>query len=87
MFTKPRPLLSIYFSRGNSMPRGTGSVMPSSTTMKLTVTNHEEQARQDRGYWRSRTPEERLDEVEKLRIEAGKFLYEYPCDHNTQLAC
>ena len=24
------------------------------------------------------TPEERLNEVELLRIEAGKFLYEYP---------
>ncbi len=46
--------------------------------MKLTVTTHEEQAKQDRLYWRSRTPEERLDAVELLRIEAGKFLYEYP---------
>ena len=46
--------------------------------MKLTVTTHEEQAKQDRAYWRSRTPQERLDAVEKLRIEAGKFLYEYP---------
>ena len=26
----------------------------------------------------SMTPEERLDEVERLRIEVGKFLYEYP---------
>jgi len=24
------------------------------------------------------TPEERLDLVEQLRIQAGKFLYEYP---------
>jgi len=24
------------------------------------------------------TPEERLDLVEQLRIEAGKFLYDYP---------
>jgi hypothetical protein len=46
--------------------------------MKLTVTTHEEQARQDRAYWRSRAPKERLDAVERLRIEAGKFLYEYP---------
>ena len=46
--------------------------------MKLTVTTHEEQARRDREYWRSRTPEERLSEVERLRLEAGKFLYEYP---------
>lgn len=46
--------------------------------MKLTITTHEEQARQDRAYWRGRTPEERLDAVEVLRLEAGKFLYEYP---------
>ena len=46
--------------------------------MELTITTHEEQAKQDRAYWRSRTPEERLDEVERLRLEAGKFLYEYP---------
>ena len=26
----------------------------------------------------SMTPEERLNEVELLRIEGGKFLYEYP---------
>jgi hypothetical protein len=45
---------------------------------KLTITNHAEQARSDREYWLSRTPEERVDAVEALRIEAGKFLYEYP---------
>jgi len=45
---------------------------------KLTITTHEEQAKSDREYWRSRTPEERLDAVEVLRLEAGKFLYEYP---------
>jgi hypothetical protein len=49
-------------------------------TMKkqLTITTHAEQARSDRAYWLARTPEERLDEVERLRLEAGKFLYEYP---------
>ncbi len=47
--------------------------------MKLTVTNHEKQAEQDRAYWRSLTPEQRLDLVELLRMEAGRFLYEYPC--------
>jgi hypothetical protein len=26
----------------------------------------------------SETPEERLDVVEQLRIQSGKFLYEYP---------
>jgi hypothetical protein len=46
--------------------------------MRLTVTTHSEQVRQDRVYWHCSTPEERLDLVEKLRIEAGKFLYEYP---------
>ena len=46
--------------------------------MKLKITTHEEQAKQDRAFWRNRTPEDRLDEVERLRIEAGKFLYEYP---------
>ena len=46
--------------------------------MKLTVTTHEDQARQDRAFWRNCTPEQRLDAVEVLRIEAGKFLYEYP---------
>ncbi len=44
----------------------------------ITVTNHKEQRESDRKFWRSITPEERLDIVEKLRIEAGKFLYEYP---------
>ena len=47
-------------------------------SMKLTITTHAEQAKQDRAYWRNRSPEERLDEVERLRLEAGKFLYEYP---------
>lgn len=45
---------------------------------KLTVTTHEEQAAHDREYWGRCTPEERIHEVERLRIEAGKFLYEYP---------
>ena len=46
--------------------------------MKLKITTHKEQVEQDRAYWRERTAEERLDAVEKLRLEAGKFLYEYP---------
>jgi hypothetical protein len=45
---------------------------------KLTVMNHEEQAKADREYWRQCTPEERLDAVEQLRLQAGKFLYDYP---------
>lgn len=28
--------------------------------------------------FKASTYEERLDEVERLRLEAGKFLYEYP---------
>lgn len=44
----------------------------------LTVTTHEEQTMADRQFWRERTAAERLDEVERLRLEAGKFLYEYP---------
>jgi hypothetical protein len=44
----------------------------------LTVTTHDAQSAADRDYWRSRTPEERLDAVERYRLEAGKFLYEYP---------
>ena len=44
----------------------------------LTITTHEAQSEADRAYWRQRTPEERLDAVERLRLEAGKFLYEYP---------
>lgn len=46
--------------------------------MELTVTTHAEQARQDRAYWLEHPPEERLNEVERLRLESGKFLYEYP---------
>ena len=49
-----------------------------SLAMKLTITTHAEQARQDRAYWIEQPPEERLNEVERLRLEAGKFLYEYP---------
>ena len=44
----------------------------------LTITTHEAQLEADRAYWRERTPEERLDAVERYRLEAGKFLYEYP---------
>jgi hypothetical protein len=46
--------------------------------LKLTITDHAKQAAEDRAYWRSQTPEARLDAVERLRLEAGKFLYEYP---------
>jgi len=45
---------------------------------KLEITSHSEHEKNDLAYWRSRTPEERLDAVEILRLEAGKFFYEYP---------
>jgi len=38
----------------------------------------EEHEKTERKRRMSLTPEERLDEVERLRIEGGKFLYEYP---------
>jgi hypothetical protein len=44
----------------------------------LSVTNHEQLKAEDKAYWLSKTPEERLDMVERLRLEAGKFLYDYP---------
>ncbi len=45
---------------------------------RIQVSNHEELQRLDRERFRAMTPEERLDIVERLRLEAGKFLYEYP---------
>jgi len=45
---------------------------------RLKITTHEKELEEDRAYWRSATPEQRLDAVEILRLEAGKFLYEYP---------
>lgn len=49
-----------------------------STFPSFTVTTHARQREADRQAWLSRTPEERLDAVERLRVEAGNFLYEYP---------
>ncbi len=40
--------------------------------------NHNELSKHDRDISKSLSPEERLNQVELLRIEAGKFLYEYP---------
>lgn len=37
--------------------------------------DHDKDERQRR---LSMTPEQRIDEVERLRIEGGEFLYEYP---------
>ena len=47
-------------------------------TMTISATTHEALEQEDIAYWKSKTPEERLDMVELLRLEAGKFLYEYP---------
>jgi len=44
----------------------------------LTITTCQAQSEADRAYWRQQTPEERLDALERFRLEAGKFLYEYP---------
>lgn len=44
----------------------------------LTTTTPQAQAEADRNYWRQQTPEARLEAVEQLRLEAGKFLYDYP---------
>ncbi|MBD3392366.1 MAG: hypothetical protein GF418_09875 [Chitinivibrionales bacterium] len=41
-------------------------------------TSFQAQRDAERARWRAMSPEERLDEVELLRIEAGKLLYAYP---------
>ena len=46
--------------------------------MKLTVSSHQELQKAERQYWKSCSPSERLDQVERLRLESGKFLYDYP---------
>ena len=46
--------------------------------LKLEVIGHQELALRDKDYWRSQTPEARLAEVERLRLEAESFLYERP---------
>jgi len=46
--------------------------------IKPTVTTRQEQAKADRAYWRAQSAEARLNHVEELRLQAGKFLYEYP---------
>jgi hypothetical protein len=40
--------------------------------------NHNDLSKYDRDFSKSLSPEERLNQVELLRMEAGKFLYEYP---------
>ena len=51
---------------------------PIEKAVRLTVTDQASQTQADREAWRACTPEERLDAVEALRLQAGKFLYEYP---------
>ena len=46
--------------------------------MKIRSTTARQQAQEDRAYWRSKTPEERVMHVEHLRVEAAKFLYDEP---------
>lgn len=48
---------------------------------KLTISvfkNHNELEEKDINYWKKQTPEARLDALEILRLQAGKFLYAYP---------
>ena len=40
--------------------------------------NFEDHEKEERARRLSMTPEERLNEVEILRLAGGKFLYEYP---------
>ena len=51
---------------------------PSQSHVTFTVTDRQSQTEADRAAWRARTPEERLDAVETLRLQSGKFLDEYP---------
>ncbi len=44
----------------------------------IQITTHQKQAEDDKHFWQSQTPEYRLDALERLRLEAGNFLYEYP---------
>lgn len=47
-------------------------------TLYIRKTSIAELEMADRRYWLARSPRERVEEVERLRLEAGKFLYEYP---------
>lgn len=44
----------------------------------IIVTKVKKQKEQELESRRSKSPEQRLSELENLRIQAGKFLYEYP---------
>jgi hypothetical protein len=47
-------------------------------SLTIGMTTHASLAKEDHEYWQKKTPEQRVAEVERLRLEAGKFLYEYP---------
>jgi hypothetical protein len=49
-----------------------------SKLLSLSVSTFRKEVSEDKKYWRSKTPEDRLDALELLRLQAGKFLYEYP---------
>ena len=44
----------------------------------LSVSTFEKEVSEDKKYWSRKTPEDRLDALENLRLQSGKFLYEYP---------
>lgn len=44
----------------------------------LSVSTFKQKASEEKKYWRGKTPEERLDALEQLRLQSGNFLYEYP---------
>ena len=44
----------------------------------LSVSTFGKEESEDKKYWKSKTPEDRLDALEQLRLQSGKFLYEYP---------
>ena len=46
--------------------------------MTLSLATHESLEAEDIRFWRAQTPETRLEMVERLRLKAGKFLYDYP---------
>ena len=46
--------------------------------MKIKIRVKKVHDRNDNGWDIPKSPEKRLEIVEQLRLEAGKFLYEYP---------
>ncbi|MCE9629212.1 MAG: hypothetical protein K8S94_00635 [Planctomycetia bacterium] len=54
------------------------SAKPGRRELELTAVDRRSLVESDRVASRRMTPEERLDAVEMLRLQAGKFLYDYP---------